>query len=369
MVLGEALQGEWKGRIVRDALERIGRLERPPLMPLLTPGAPTGYRNKVEFGLGPDRSGRAVVGLHSAADPSRLVDVDRCLLQHDAANDVLETARRVLLDPPGAAPERDGDRFRLVLRRSWSTGRILVALREEERPFPCQDGLVREITARHPDVSGIVRLRALPGKRGGTRAATLHGEPWIEERFVGRRFLLPPSTFLQVNSVAASELVRLVSEAARPEGGERVLDLYGGVGVYGLALLQRGAANVEVCDADGEAIACGRKSAGEAGERRIRFRRADVGSHLGRIGGRRPGFDVVVANPPRTGLGPGVAERIAGLRPARIVMVSCDPATLARDLRVLIGAGCGLERVTPLDMFPQTAHVEAVAALTGPLSG
>lgn len=366
MVLGEEDQAAWKRRTLLDALERVGRLEDPPVEPLLAPGSPTGYRNRVEFALGPDRSGRPAVGLHSAAQPGRLVDLERCILQHEAANEVLRTARRVLLDPPPASGEYgdEPDLFRLVLRRSWSTGRIVVVLRESDRPFPRSAALVREITASHPEVSGVVRLRGRPRRRGGALATTLFGVPWIEERLGGHWFRLPPSTFLQVNGLAAAELVRLVIEAAGPSEGDRVLDLYGGVGVYGLALLARGAGAVEVCDADGEAVACGRAAARQAGRRPIRFHRADAATFLEELAGRPGRFDLLVANPPRTGLGAGVAERILVLRPARIVMVSCDPATLARDLRVLVGAGYGLQRVTPLDMFPQTAHVEAVAALS-----
>lgn len=366
MVLAESDQATWKRRTLLDALERVGRLGQVPLEPLIAPGSPTGYRNRVEFALGPDRSGRPAVGLHSVAQPGRLVDLDRCLLQHEAANEVLRTARRVLLDPPPASTERRGgpDRFRLVLRRSWSSGRIVVVLRESTDPFPRSGALARAITANHPEVSGVVRLRARPRRRGGGLSTTLTGVPWLEERLGGHEFRLPPSTFLQVNGVAAAELVRLVIEAAGPREGDRVLDLYGGVGVYGLALLSRGAGAVDVCDADGEAVTCGRAAARKAGRRGIRFHQADAEAFLAGLPRRRGGFDLIVANPPRTGLGPGVAERILDLRPARIVMVSCDPATLARDLRALVGAGYGLQRVTPLDMFPQTAHVEAVATLS-----
>jgi 23S rRNA (uracil1939-C5)-methyltransferase len=366
MVLGEGDQATWKRRTLLDALERVGRLCEPPVEPLIAPGGPTGYRNKVEFGLGQDRSGRPAVGLHSAVQPGRLVDLDCCLLQHEAANEVLRTARRVLLDPPPAPGERgDGpDRFRLVLRRSWSSGRIVVVLRESARPFPRSEALVRAITASHTEVSGVVRVRARPGRRGGALSTTLFGVPWLEERLGKHEFRLPPSTFLQVNGVAAAELVRLVIEAGRPHAGDRVLDLYGGVGVYGLALLAQGAGAVEVCDADGAAVACGRAAARKAGRRGIRFHQADAGTFLAGLPRGQGGFDLLVANPPRTGLGPGVAKRILDLRPARIVMVSCDPATLARDLRDLVGGGYGLQRVTPLDMFPQTAHVEAVATLS-----
>lgn len=368
MVLDEETQRKWKRRTLLDALERIGRLRDAPVAPMVAPGTPTGYRNKVEFGLGLDESGRPVLGLHSGGEAGHLVDVARCPVQHEAANAVLATARRVLLGPPPDPADLGGpgEGFRLVVRRSWATGRILVILRESSRPFPRSAALVSAIAAGHREVCGIVRLRARPRRRGRARVERLFGETLLEERLAGQTFRLPAATFLQVNSAAAAELVRLVVEAAGSASGARVLDLYGGVGVYGLALLARGAARVAVCDADGAAAACGRAAAREARRERIRYHHADAGRFLRERQGRGEPFDLVVANPPRTGLGPGVAAAILARRPARIVLVSCDPATLARDLRALVRGGCALERVVPVDMFPQTAHVEAVASLSGP---
>jgi len=368
MVLDEGEQGKWKQRSVLDALQRIGRVAEPPLAQILAPGSPTGYRNRVEFSLGADRSGELVLGLHSGTAPGCLVDIRSCTVQHASANEVLATVRRVLLRPPRVpvGSRRPGEGFRVVLRRSWSTGRILVVLREPAGRFPRSAELARELVASHPEVCGVVRLQARAGRRGGTRALALAGQTRLEEAVAGHAFRLPAATFVQVNNAAAAELVRLVVEGAGPPDGARVLDLYGGVGVHGLALLARGAAAVAVCDADAGAIACGRAAAREGGSGRIRYHHADVGAFLRRRPPRPDGCDLVIANPPRTGLGPGVAEAILDRRPARIVLVSCDPATLARDLRALIRGGASLERVVPVDMFPQTAHVEAVASLSVP---
>jgi 23S rRNA (uracil1939-C5)-methyltransferase len=150
----------------------------------------------------------------------------------------------------------------------------------------------------------------------------------------------------------------LIEAAERPA---RLLELYGGIGAVSLALARRGAA-ATVVDADAAAIACGAQAAREAGLPSVEFARADVSAFLGGSRGA-PRPDLVVADPPRTGLGKGVALQIAALRPPRIALVSCDPATLARDLAVLSASGYAVLRVTPFDLFPQTAHVEAVAWL------
>ena len=158
----------------------------------------------------------------------------------------------------------------------------------------------------------------------------------------------------------------MVEEGAGGLDGKRVLDLYGGLGVHAFTLLRAGAARATVCDADADAIGCGREAARRSGERRVAFHHDDAARFLR---GKRESLnvDVVVANPPRTGMGQGVNHEILRMGPHRLVIVSCDPATLARDLRVFADGGYRVERVTPVDLFPQTAHIEAVAVLSRPL--
>jgi 23S rRNA (uracil1939-C5)-methyltransferase len=206
-----------------------------------------------------------------------------------------------------------------------------------------------------------VHVRARAGGRGGAACTTLEGRDWIEETLGGVTFRLPPATFVQVNADAAAGLLDAVVAAAGDVDGQEVLDLYGGVGAYGIALAGRGA-RVTVVDADGAAVRCGREAARRSG-RGAAFVRADARRFLDREGqaGRRP--HLVIANPPRTGCGPGVAQALGALAPARLIVVSCDPATLARDVKQLRGAGYRLLRAVPFDLFPQTAHVETLLLL------
>ena len=140
-----------------------------------------------------------------------------------------------------------------------------------------------------------------------------------------------------------------------------MLDVYGGSGAYGMTLAGRGA-RVTVADADRDAIRCGKEAARRSG-RKLAFVRADARRFLEREleSGRRPGL--VLANPPRTGFGKGVGVALTALAPQRVIMVSCDPATLARDLRRLLAQRYRIRRIMPFDLFPQTAHVETVVAL------
>jgi 23S rRNA (uracil1939-C5)-methyltransferase len=352
MPVSEEAQRDAKRRFVVDALQRIGKLRDVEVEACVSSPAPLHYRNKIELTFG-TIEGRPVVGYHAAHDPARLVEVEACAIGDARLTEALDVVRARLRD--GALALRPG---RLVLRASGAGAGVLVGFRDAGEPFPDGPETARALQERLPTLRGVVRLISAPGRRGGTRVETLSGEPWIEDVLLGRTYRVPAGTFLQVNAPAAELLARHVVEGAgRPAS---VVELYGGVGAIGAAIAETGAV-ATIVDADPDAIACGREAT--ASDSRVRFVRADVLRFLGETDDRP---ELVVADPPRTGFGPGVAEALARLGPARIALVSCDPATLARDAARLVARGYRVERVRPFDLFPQTAHVEAVAWLTGP---
>jgi 23S rRNA (uracil1939-C5)-methyltransferase len=240
-------------------------------------------------------------------------------------------------------------------------GAILIALRGLPVPFPSAAQFASFIAARHEEVVGVVRVKVHEGRRGGSSIEVLHGRPWLEERVAGTRFRIPAATFFQVNSDAAEVLAGIVVECSEPVDGARVLELYGGVGVFSFALARRGAPAPVVVEADFDAVACGRDAIAPEVAAPPVFVHSDVSRYLRSMGNRANPVDLVVADPPRTGLGRGVVEGIAALEPSRLVLVSCDPATLGRDTRDLGKVGFVPRRFVPLDLFPQTASVEAVA--------
>ncbi len=364
MPLREDAQRGWKRRIVSDCLRRIGGFREPEVSEALSGGPATGYRNRIEVVFGRS-GGRRALGYHARGEPGGLVDVERCILADDAANALLATAREYFLDGPGrgdAALEGEHGAVRLILRRSASALRSLVVLRDAGGPFPSAPGFARAVAERHADVAGVVRVSGPPGRRGGAGATVLAGEGWIEETLGGLAFRVPADSFFQVNPAAAEHLVRLVLEAAGESGGE-ALDLYAGVGVFALALARSGW-RVTAVEANGEAVGGGRLAAAALGlDRAVEFVAAGVGDHLASAPARRGPPDLVVVDPPRSGLGAEVARRIGALGASRVALVSCDPATLARDARALAGAGYALGCAVPVDLFPQTAHVETVATM------
>jgi 23S rRNA (uracil1939-C5)-methyltransferase len=359
MILEDEAQGSWKRRLVADALARIGGIAEARVDPIASAPPPLGYRNRVELTLLPGPvAGTFHFGFHPPGDGSRVVEVERCALVDEAQNRAIAEVRAFFRDRPGALSIP----LRVIVRKSTRTGKLLVALRGGAGPFPAAPDLAARLAERVPDVGSVVRIVSPPGRRGGARTLPILGPPWIDEEIAGLRFRLPAGTFCQVNPGASDSLAAVVDDLAAVTRGGTVLDLYGGVGVFGLLLARRGA-RVTVVDADPEAVGCGRRAAKEA-RIPVRYERSDVGrfvERLDRSPGRAP--DVVVADPPRSGLPRSVAEAIGALGASRIVLVSCDPATLARDVRALSARGYRLDRAVPVDMFPQTPHVEAVALL------
>lgn len=363
MVVDEAAQHEAKRRFVIDALERIGRLGPVAVGPVVAIPPSLAYRNKIELTFGRGPHGERVLGYHRSAAPADLVDVPACRIADDRLQTLLVRARSFFLDGPGRddpALSHPHEPLRLVLRASGSSLETLIAFRSAEGPFPSLASFARSASEAEAGLAGVVRILAVPGRRGGGRVEAVVGRAWLEESILGVSFRLPATAFFQVHAAAAEALARQVVEGA---GAPRsVIELYGGVGGIGLALARRGAA-VTIVEADAGAVACGAEAADRAGLGGARFVRADVLRFL-RAGSKLAAPDLIVADPPRSGLGPGVARSLGDLGAHRIAMVSCDPATLARDVAALAAAGYTLERVIPFDLFPQTAHVEAVAWLT-----
>jgi len=365
MRLPEEAQRLWKRQLVRDALARVAHLPDVPVEEAVPSPLPLGYRNKVELTFGRSPDGAPMLGYHPPGDARGVVDIPACLLADPAMNQVVAAARAFFLEGPGAGDPVlpvAGDRrepLRLVVRRARAEGAMLAVFRGPEGPFPSGRTFAESLMRAVPEVAGVVRLLAQPGRRGGTRAEVLAGRSFLRETLGGLAFEVPAGSFVQVNPGAAEVLLDQVRAACGPVAGRRVLELYGGMGVFGLALARDGG-KVTVCEADPEAVGAGRRAAAVAGLR-VSFVQGDVMGSLKSVGDRP--WDLVLADPPRTGFAPGVAAALGALAPSQVVLVSCDPPTLARDLAALHGNGYAVERVVPVDLFPQTPHVETVTTL------
>jgi 23S rRNA (uracil1939-C5)-methyltransferase len=333
-----AAQLVWKGRIVADALSRIGRTPVDP--PRVEASArELRYRNRVTFTLRRFKGGRVIAGFHELEDPDRLVDLSgACLLPEQAIALVWDRLRAAWGE--GAERLPDGARLRLTLR-SVANGVVLLVDGGSGSWTP--DVLLR-------DVQGLVAI--WHQESGAKTPVLMAGDPRAHEIWLGEPVRPGARAFLQVNREAAERLHAAVLDAVGPARGLTVVDGYCGVGVYGRALARSGSV-VTGIELDPEAAAAARDRSPEG------FRLLE-GTVEARLREALPA-DLVIVNPPRTGLHEAV-PRLLGEHPvARVLYVSCDPATLARDLTRL--DGYRLAELRSFDLFPQTAHVETLAVL------
>jgi 23S rRNA (uracil1939-C5)-methyltransferase len=369
--LDYSAQCRLKERQVRETLERLGGLIAPPVRPIVPAPATTRYRNKMEFGFAPGPDGGPVLGLHERGTFDRVFALEQCLLPSElTVTIVLRTARFAREHAWTAYDPRQhtGIARHLVVRHLAHTGQCAVNLVAASDRLPGLDEWAREIAALSPEVRSVTLL--LNASRAqvatGDEERVLAGEPAIVERLSGLEFEASAAAFLQTNSDQAEVLYRAAVDAARLDGSETVLDLYCGTGTLTL-LFARAARSAIGVESVAPAVEAAARNAVRNGAGNARFVCGEARAVLREWArGERPDPphpDVVVVDPPRAGLHPRVVARVAELEPSRIVYVSCNPATLARDIRDFATHGYQTDEITPFDMFPHTPHIECVARL------
>lgn len=336
-----------------------------PRVPVPIAGEPFGQRHKVALHLRTGDDGGLQACFHRLRSPE-LVPVHECPTSQPAAWRLAQQAVRLLATlghgawDPDFAP--DG-LLRSVLVRTTTTGQaqVLVVARRADVP-----GLERVLGALHDAGATTIAVNGNAGEFSqllGRETRILSGPPRIEEQLRGLTYLLSPDAFFQTSPRAAEHLVRLVTEWLAPTRSDDVADLYCGGGLLTLPLAHtaRSAFGVEL---GRRAIQDAEAGARANGIQNVRWRSGHVESWLAACRrGELPRPHLVAMDPPRAGLAPAVIDELAALQPRRLAYVSCDLSSLGRDLRALQAAGFATRAVHPVDMFPQTAHLEAVACL------
>ncbi|MBK5229954.1 MAG: 23S rRNA (uracil(1939)-C(5))-methyltransferase RlmD [Thermoleophilia bacterium] len=374
-----------KQRQVREALERLGGFDlSADDAPVLEPIVPAGenhddpaiwnYRNKVEFSFGvraDEDGGGLALGYHRSGRWDVIEDVDDTVLASERAN----TIRRLVRDwcekqdlGPYDRDERFGFLRNLVVREGRRTGDTMVRLvtsTSEPRPAGFDSaGFVTALNTLDPPPTSIVWSRSDdPGN--ATRDSndkTLAGEPYIEEEILGLRYRISPDAFFQTNSDQTERLYRAAIEFAGLTGRELVYDLYCGSGTIGIAMAEH-AKHVWGIEIVQDAVEDAAVNANLNGVTDADFIAGDMRLALPALVEHAGTPDVAVIDPPRPGLSSKVVRRVLEAAPKRIVYVSCNPTTLAPNLRQMVDSGYALRRVRPVDMFPHTPHIECVAVL------
>jgi 23S rRNA (uracil1939-C5)-methyltransferase len=341
----------------------VGEIE---VRPILAAPDVYGYRNKMEFTVA-GTAATPLVGLHEADRYDVVLDIERCLLQSETMNALLDEVRGQIrtrgLSIYDQATERGLLRF-VTLREGQRTAEAMVNIVGAAPDVEALAPVAAALRARVPSTASVVLN--VNGKKAsvavGSEEHLLLGREHITEVLDGVRFQVSANSFFQTNTVQAERLFAVVEEACGLAGHETVMDLYSGTGAISLLLARRcrWVYGIEVAAA---AVADAERNMQLNGIANCTFLSGEVRHVLPALLSDGVGADVVVADPPRAGFHPKALKAVAALAPARIVYVSCNPATLARDVGDLAPHGYRVEWVQPVDMFPHTPHIEAVARL------
>ncbi|MGP4040905.1 23S rRNA (uracil(1939)-C(5))-methyltransferase RlmD [Gracilibacillus sp. D59] len=360
------MQLEMKRNQVESSLRKIGHIEDVPIHPTIGMEDPWRYRNKVQIPVG-SKNGELITGFYRKKSHEIIDDMARCIIT-DEVNDrmveaVRETANRLGI-PHYDEKSHRGILRHIMVRSGQETKQTMVVLVTKKEKVHGLDTLIQEITETNPHVKSIVqninpdRTNVILGKK----TKVIWGEEYIYDQIGDIRFAISAKSFYQVNPPQTKKLYEKALEYANLSGNETVIDAYCGIGTISLFLAQQ-AKKVYGVEIVPEAVSDAKENAKLNHIDNVEFfvGQAEKVMPWWRAQGLQP--DVIVVDPPRKGCDEALLEAMLEMNPKRIVYVSCNPSTLARDLRILEDGGYETKEVQPVDMFPQTTHIENVCWL------
>ncbi|MCI5620350.1 MAG: 23S rRNA (uracil(1939)-C(5))-methyltransferase RlmD [Lachnospiraceae bacterium] len=381
-------QLEKKQREVKALLGKYCKVE-----PIIGMKAPFHYRNKVNATFAYQKNRGIISGVYQQGT-HKVVCVDECQIEDQSADQIIYDIRGLLRSFKIQAYDEDsgyGLLRHVLVRRGFSTGQVMVVLVLASPILPSKNQFVKVLRQKHPEISTVVlnvndrRTSMVLGKRN----ITLYGKGYIEDVLCGLRFRISPSSFYQINPVQTEKLYSKAMEFAGLTGKERVIDAYCGIGTIGMVAAagctDRGCSDIGRQDEERQHVK--KPSCGAAGEvigvelnpdavrdaitnskcngiKNITFYQEDAGAFMVKLAEAGEHVDVVFMDPPRAGSDEAFLGALVKLSPSRVVYISCDPHTQARDLEYLTGHGYQVKRCQPVDMFPFTVHVETVVLLS-----
>ncbi|ACL06540.1 RNA methyltransferase, TrmA family [Desulfatibacillum aliphaticivorans] len=369
-------QLEYKGEQVAESLHHIGGLENVPVHPTMGSELIYGYRNKMEFScsdhrwLLPDEIALEeevdrsfALGLHVPGTFHKVMDIEKCLLQTDDANDILQAVHAYMKDSPlpayGLKSHEGFWRF-AVIRHSVARDEYLINIVTSWEELPTVQPLADALVEKFPKITAIVNniTDRKSGVAVGDKEICLKGQDYIMDSIGPWEYKVSANSFFQTNTRQAKNLYQTMEDYADLKGGERVLDLYSGAGAIPIWLSPKAGEvlGIEIVEV---AVADARDNCERNKVNNCTFLVGDILETLDEVA-HKP--DVLVIDPPRSGMHGKVVKKVMAMAPSKMVYISCNPTTLARDLE-LLSETYSVEEVQPIDMFPHTHHIEAVARL------
>lgn len=327
---------------------------------------PTHYRNKVQAAFGTTRGGKIISGVYQSSSHN-IVLVDECMLEDKIADEIIVDIRNMLPKFKLTAYNEDtGKGFlrHVLVKRGFATGEVMAVLVTGSNIFPAKKDFIKALLKKHPEITTVI-WNINPSKTSlvlGKKEEVLYGTGYIEDILCGKRFRISAKSFYQINPVQTQKLYSTAIDFAELTGKETVLDAYCGIGTIGLVALDK-AKQVIGVELNEDAVRDAIMNAKLNDAKNIRFFCADAGKFMVGMAEAKEKVDVVFMDPPRAGSDIPFLKSIATLKPEKVVYVSCNVETQARDLAFLCKNGYKVKRIQPVDMFPHTNHVECICSL------
>ena len=361
-------QVEYKTSQVRESLQHLAGFSEPPVRPALAAESTFFYRNKMEYSFSADEKGEPIIGLHKTGKFDQVFDLEACYLQSETSNQVVNRiksfCREMSLSVYDLRQHAGFLRF-LVIKEAKNSGEVMVNFVTHQGDGSALRILAKELMNSFPSINSVVRN--INTQRAqiavGEKEEVLAGRNYILEKLGPFQFRISANSFFQSNSQQAENLCLLATEFAQPQPDQVSLAFSSGTGTISFFLAQP-AKEVIGVESNPHTVEDANKNAALNSITNCRFIRSEAKDYLALASLRREKFASVIVDPPRSGLHPKVVENLIKLSPPKIVYVSCNPTTLARDLKLLCEREYRLEVVQPGDMFPHTYHIESVCKLS-----
>ena len=352
---------KYKKHKVEEALKRIGHFNNLKVNDVIGMDNPEHYRNKIQVPFGKDRN-KIIYGFYKS-NTHKIIPIKECNIENEKASKILENLANLMQNfkiEPYNEDTRQGIIRHVLIRTSEETGEIMVVLVSNVDTFPGRNNFIKALIKMCPEISTIIQNT---NKRDtnvilGEKEKTLYGKGYITDSILGIKFNISAQSFFQINPIQVQKLYGKVLEFAKLTKEDKVLDAYAGVCTIGLICAPQ-AKEVTCIEINKSAIINGKNNAILNNIKNIKIIEADCTEYINQ---NLPKFDVVIMDPPRKGSTPEFLKALLRIKPKRIVYISCEPSTLARDLEFLKNE-YEVQEVQPVDMFPRTFHVETVACL------
>lgn len=355
-------QLEWKQRLCIRLLGEFGNVK-----PIIGMDDPYHYRNKVQAAFAMDRSRRIISGIYQSST-HKIVSVDSCMTEDVKADEIIVSVRKLIKAfKLTVYNEVTGKGFlrHVLVKRGFKTGEIMVVLVTGTPIFVAKNNFVRELLKLHPEITTVIQNvnDRFTSMLLGKNEKTLYGPGFIVDELCGCKFRISAKSFYQINPVQTEVLYSTAIEYAGLTGSETVIDAYCGIGTIGIVAAQK-AGNVVGVEVNPDAVKDAINNAKINSTKNIYFYNADAGQFMVDMASEGEKCAVVLMDPTRAGSDENFMRSVCTLAPKRVVYISCNPETLARDLKYFTRHGYNVKKIQPVDMFPMTNHVECVVLMT-----